>query len=62
MLLGHKTTTNKQLEVDNIKAVISRTVIHAFTSMFARHGIPDVLVSDNGPQFAAAEFASFANF
>ena len=34
----------------------SGTVIHALASMFARHGIPDVSVSDNGPQFA-----SFAN-
>ena len=49
------------LEVENIKGVTSWTVIHALSSMFARHGIPDVLVSDNGPQFASAEFASFAN-
>ncbi len=29
-------------------------------SIFARHGIPDVVVSDNGPQYARAEFAVFA--
>ena len=27
--------------------------------MFARHGIPDQLLSDNGPQFSANTFAKF---
>ena len=48
------------LEVESLKTVTSRAVIRQLTAMFARHGIPDVVVSDNGPQFASAEFASFA--
>ena len=47
------------LEVESLTSVTSRSVIRVLSSLFARHGIPDVLVSDNGPQFASAEFASF---
>ncbi|KAL8599835.1 hypothetical protein ACOMHN_038408 [Nucella lapillus] len=28
--------------------------------VFSRHGIPDTLMTDNGPQFSAEEFATFA--
>ena len=29
-------------------------------SIFARHGVPDTVVSDNSPEFSATEFADFA--
>jgi transposase InsO family protein len=29
--------------------------------MFGIHGIPDVVVTENGPQFSSAEFRKFAN-
>ena len=32
------------------------------SASFAGHGIPEKLVSDNGPQFSAQEFAHFANY
>jgi transposase InsO family protein len=28
-------------------------------SIFARHGIPETLISDNGPQYASRDFAEF---
>ena len=41
-------------------SVTSRSVIKEMKAVFTRYGIPDVLVTDNGPQFAAAEFVVFA--
>ena len=38
----------------------SETVIAHCKSIFARHGIPEVVQSDNGPQFASHKFARLA--
>ena len=38
----------------------SREIIRGLKSIFARHGVPEVVRSDNGPQFDSAEFAKFA--
>uniref|UniRef100_A0A3Q1F5U6 Integrase catalytic domain-containing protein n=1 Tax=Acanthochromis polyacanthus TaxID=80966 RepID=A0A3Q1F5U6_9TELE len=37
----------------------SKGVITAMKSIFVRHGIPDIVISDNGPQYASEEFRSF---
>ena len=34
-------------------------VISLLKEMFSEHGIPEVLRSDNGPQYASAQFADF---
>ena len=43
------------------KSKTAPDVITHFKSLFARHGIPDKVVSDNGHQFQASEFAKFAD-
>ncbi|KAK7901627.1 hypothetical protein WMY93_018396 [Mugilogobius chulae] len=47
-------------EVDYLPDTKSTTVIHKLKAHFARQGIPDVLVSDNGPQYSSQEFKSFS--
>ena len=47
-------------EVDELTTTTSYAVIRKLSAHFARHGIPETLISDNGPQFTSAEFAAFA--
>jgi len=47
-------------EVIQLRSTTSQSVVNALKSMFARHGIPETLRSDNGPQFTSREFADFA--
>ena len=51
---------NNYIEVARLNTATSRNVIKEMKAVFARYGISDVLVTDNGPQFASAEFAVFA--
>ncbi|XP_064475825.1 uncharacterized protein LOC135389723 [Ornithodoros turicata] len=44
----------------SLPSTTSGQVITALKSCLARFGIPDVLRTDNGPQFCSSEFASFA--
>ena len=47
-------------EIDSLHSLGSRAVINKLRRLFAMHGRPDVLTSDNGPQFDCAEFNQFA--
>ena len=43
-----------------MSSTTSRSTIAALKSVFSRHGIPEVVRSDNGPQYNSQEFATFA--
>lgn len=47
-------------EVISLRSTSADAVILATKSIFARHGIPDTVISDNGPQFASTAFENFA--
>ena len=44
-----------------IENTLSSTIINKLRSHFSRHGIPDIVFSDNGPQFDCSEFRKFAS-
>ena len=50
---------SRYYEVDILKSTVDSKVISRLEEMFARHGLPESLTSDNGPQFISAEFAEY---
>ena len=48
------------IEADRLKQTTSEHVIEICKSQFARHGIPNTHVSDNGPQFSSHQFDQFS--
>ena len=48
------------VEMCKLHSTTSTATIQHMKSIFARHGIPETLISDNGPQFSADSFAHFA--
>ncbi|UYV70991.1 K02A2.6-like, partial [Cordylochernes scorpioides] len=47
------------LEIVIIKDITSRTIIGHLREIFARFGLPELLVTDNGRQFVSSEFEEF---
>ena len=51
---------SRYVEVQTLTSTTSASVIRVLKSIFARHGIPETLVGDNGPQYASKEMMDFA--
>lgn len=47
------------LEVDKLETIDSRTVVEKLKMQFSRLGIPEIVVSDNGPQYDCFEYKKF---
>ncbi len=52
---------SRYIEVAKLSTATASDVITHLRSIFARHGIPQTLMSDNGPQYAAESFGLFAS-
>ena len=51
---------SRYIEISKLTGETSAEVIRHMKSIFARHGIPQKVMSDNGPQFASSLFKGFA--
>ena len=51
---------NNFWEVDRLPNTKTSTTTLKLKSHFARYGIPDQVISDNGPQFTSDEFTNFS--
>ena len=47
---------SKWFEIFLVSTMTSNKTIETFKSLFARYGLPEQIVSDNGPQFTSDEF------
>ena len=51
----------RYIEICPLPDTTSSSVIKGLREIFARHGIPEVLITDNGPQLSAHVFSEFAS-
>ena len=51
---------SRYIEIARLNRPTTTEVVTHLKSIFARHGIPETLVSDNGPQYSSQEFSDFA--
>ena len=52
---------SKWIEVQHMTSITTGHTINELRLIFAQHGLPEEVVSDNGPQFIPNEFAEFMN-
>ena len=51
---------SRWIEIKPVKSMTSSSIILRFKQIFSMHGIPDVVVTDNGPPFNSRDFAQYA--
>ncbi|XP_032091766.1 uncharacterized protein K02A2.6-like [Thamnophis elegans] len=50
---------SRWVELVLMASTMAESTVRALRRLFATHGLPDILVSDNGPQFTATTFQEF---
>ena len=47
------------MEIARLNCTIAEEVLLCTKEIYTRHGIPEVVVTDNGPQFSSEAYAAF---
>ena len=47
-------------EISKLSTTTSQGIINALRPIFARHGVPEILRNDNGPQYVSQEMSEFS--
>ena len=50
---------SRYYDIDIMRSTVASKVISSLVEIFARHGLPESLTSDNEPQFVAKEFTGY---
>ena len=48
------------MEISKLTTTSSSSIITDLKSVFARYGMPEIMISDNGPQYVSWEMKQFA--
>jgi transposase InsO family protein len=51
---------SRYIEIAKLTSTSANSVITHLKSIFSRHGLPETVMSDNGPQYSAAAFEEFS--
>lgn len=51
---------SRYFEISKLKNTTSQSIVNHLKSIFARHGIPDTLVSEYGPQYSSSVCQTFS--
>lgn len=51
---------SRYIDIARLPSLSATSVIGKSKGFFAQHGIPNTVISDNGPQFSSKEFTEFA--
>ena len=51
---------SRYIEIAKLTSISANNIIAHLKSIFSQHGIPETVMSDNGPQYSAAGFGEFA--